>query len=409
MAGKKQKTKGSTTLKPQSDPWLKWSAPAQGADVQELILEYGLDDEMPMFDWPLDSIEFTNTISDAANDIVPDEEPDIEKHPIPELESLRIVYSVSPMSVWGEPQEFTMSEVSERIFNTLKMLKDVWPHPKAVRRLKDVARKLVGLLNEAKELGRKKIELAHAMKRKDAAAKMEKAYDSLCMTDLTGDIDTDAKRLFLERKITPDEFHAAMRRAFVLDRQATKEINDNGANTPLQPQAAMGSMIINAAPGSTVIMGNTSRADNSKKHRDRAKGVTDEWIASEFNSHALELIREKKDDGRIVYEKKRGGGGGNYRVGTCSKRTVQDWIKKYPDAYHVEPKSGFHAGMLTDKKQIEDAARRWEKYWSDYATAFYYWRQVNKYAPREHFRYDPDKIIHQDNISVEADIPRDMD
>ena len=223
MARRKRSSRAVKCLP--DDPWEKWCVPAQGTEVQGLILEYGLDDEMPMFDWPLDNIEFTNAISDAANDIVPDEEPDIEKNPISELESLRIGYSVSPMSVWGETQAFTMSEVSERIFNTLKMLKDVWPHRKAVERLKDVARKLVGLLNDAKELGRKKVELARAMKRNDATAKMEKAYASFCIINLTGNVEADAERLFLVEKITPERFRAVMRRAFMLDRQATKEIN----------------------------------------------------------------------------------------------------------------------------------------------------------------------------------------
>ena len=237
MARRKRSSNTARCLK--ADPWVKWCVPAQGAEGQGLILEYGLDDEMPVCDWPLDGIEFTNAISDAANDIVPDEEPDIKKHPIPELESLRIGYSVSPMSVCGETQAFTMSEMLERIFNTLKILKDVWPHPKAVGRLKDLARKLVGLLSEAKELGRKKIELACAMKHIDAEAQLEKAYANLCMTDLTGDIDTDAERLFIVEKITPERFRAAMRRAFMLDKQATKEINSKPKTIRPQPSTTM--------------------------------------------------------------------------------------------------------------------------------------------------------------------------
>ena len=228
MANKKRKPQGKATPKPQSDPWLNWCAPARGADVQRFLDNAEvLPEPLAICDALFDADELFYArlvISNAADDIIP-EVHDAEAHPVPALESLEVNSEI----------QFTLDRISEQTFCILKHISEVWPHPKAVERLKNLANELVQLLYAMKEFGHKKIELATTMKRKNAAAKLEKAYGDSCMIGLAGDINTDAKRMFLEQKITPDEFRAAMRRAFLLDRQATKEINQSEEETP-QPQ-----------------------------------------------------------------------------------------------------------------------------------------------------------------------------
>lgn len=138
-----------------------------------------------------------------------------------------------------------------------------------------------------------------------------------------------------------------------------------------------------------------------KKHLPRAKGVTDAWIAAEFNRHAVALVKDRSQSKKPIYEKKRGGGGGIYYAGGCTVPTIKVWIRKYPDADNAEPISGFHAGMLTDKKAIENAAKRWGEYYQGYAEAFFEWRKTNKAAPRKDFRYQPIRTVH----NVEAVAP----
>ena len=229
MASKKRKPQGKATTKPQSDSWLKWCAPAQGADVQRFLVNpdavpepLAICDEL----FGTDELFYARlVISNAANDIIP-EAHDAAAHPVPALESLEV----------NSERQFTLSRIFEQTVCILKRISEVWPHPKAVDRLKNLANELVQLLCAAQEFERKKIELAITMNYKSAAAKIEKAYKNFCMIELTGDIDTDTKRLFLERKITPDDFRAAMRRAFMLDRQATEEINSGSEAISLLPQ-----------------------------------------------------------------------------------------------------------------------------------------------------------------------------
>lgn len=141
----------------------------------------------------------------------------------------------------------------------------------------------------------------------------------------------------------------------------------------------------------------------SGNRRERAKGLTDEWIAGEFNRHSVPLIKAIGGGGKPIYEKKRGGGGGTYSVGSCSPRSVRGWLKKYPDANTAEPISGFHAEMLTDEKAIKAAAERWGRYYADYAKAFFEWRKRNKFALRKDFRYTPNPTVHGVTVAVPAD------
>ena len=156
-----------------------------------------------------------------------------------ELEFKTSEYNTRPFSPFiDENNPYETWSVSfllgEKLFRVLKRISVVGALPEAVEKLKDLAQKLICLLMAGKKFFTKKIELAKAKGFESAAEKLEEARKEFCMIELTGDIDTVAKRLFLERQITPDKFLAAMRRAFRLDREATDEIN--GVTIPQQPK-----------------------------------------------------------------------------------------------------------------------------------------------------------------------------
>ena len=159
---------------------------------------------------------------------------------------------------------------------------------------------------------------------------------------------------------------------------------------------------------------------------ERAPGVTDKWIAQQFNKYALPLIAKcypinKEEDeeyiqrdiipalkmqerkfamnkeygGLCVYEKMRGGNKSGYAtVGSITERQIKRWINTYTDNSNPEPKSGFHAGMLKDKASIEKAAKKWGDYTRGYVLAFLEWRKTHTGTPRNQFRYNPPPVIH---------------
>lgn len=170
----------------------------------------------------------------------------------------------------------------------------------------------------------------------------------------------------------------------------------------------------------------TAQGNSKSDKRERAPGVTNKWIAQQFNNYALPLIAKcypinkegdeerirrdiiptlqkqgrkfamnKEYGGLCVYEKMRGGNKSGYAtVGSITERQIKTWIKAYPDESNPEPKSGFHAGMLKDKASIEEAAKKWGDYTRRYALAFFEWRKTHTGTPRNQFRYSPSPIIH---------------
>ena len=170
----------------------------------------------------------------------------------------------------------------------------------------------------------------------------------------------------------------------------------------------------------------TTQGNIKSDKRERAPGVTNKWIAQQFNNYALPLIAKcypinkegdeerirrdiiptlqkqgrkfamnKEYGGLCVYEKMRGGNKSGYAtVGSITERQIKTWIKAYPDESNPEPKSGFHAGMLKDKASIEEAAKKWGDYKRRYALAFFEWRKTHTGTPRNQFRYSPSPIIH---------------
>ena len=183
----------------------------------------------------------------------------------------------------------------------------------------------------------------------------------------------------------------------------------------------------------------TAQGNSKSDKRERAPGVTDKWIAQQFNQYAQPLITkcyqikdaddpeeviknilpELKKQGRkyewrrtdgewdkeckmhgkycalCVFEPMRGGNKSGYAtVGSITERQITTWINAYPDGSNPEPKSGFHAGMLKDKASIEEAAKKWGDYTRRYVLAFFEWRKTHTGTPRNQFRYSPSLVIH---------------
>lgn len=203
--------------------WVEWSVPARETVYEEAVSELGLD-YLDYPDWVLDDIECSDGISAESYKIVPGAEPDVEKYPIPALESIKTGYSRTIMSCLSSFPEFSMLDMSEKFYQALCQLKDVWPHPKAIEQLRNIAGKLIPLLNDAKKLGDKKVSLAKRMGLMEVAANIERAYKTFCMIELTGDIHVDSEQLFIIHKVDPDELRTAMYSAFRLDRIATEKL-----------------------------------------------------------------------------------------------------------------------------------------------------------------------------------------
>ena len=240
-----------------TDPWLAWCSPVHNAATQPWLLDY--PEQCKWF--KRDSAEFleymkesfalkhlivaTDEITSKSRDIVP-EVPDVKHHPVPSLNfnfytGERSTYSYDPIMIFLDDL-LDDSTHSPNLFRNLLMFAIAWPHPQAVEQLKKLAPIVIQLLMAAHRFLLKKIALAKTMGLKRAAKKLEDADKNFCMIDLTDNIDKDAEQLFLVKKITPDAFRAAMRRAFKLDREATDEINGvgNATLTPKPQQVSTG-------------------------------------------------------------------------------------------------------------------------------------------------------------------------
>ena len=393
--------------------WVEWSVPARETVYEEAVSELGLD-YLDYPDWVLDDIKCSDGIYAESYKIVPDAEPDVEKYPIPALESIKTGYSRTIMSNL-DPQEFSMRDMSEKFYQALCQLKDVWPHPRAIEQLRIIAGKLSPLLNDAKKLGDKKVSLAKRMGLMEVAANIERAYKTFCMIELTGDIHVDSEQLFIIHKVDPDDLRTAMCSAFKLDRDATEILNSYKTNEDSNSgdidgfnQNEISQCLKSIMEGQKVLQNTVNEAKNEaakaasntektkRKNRERAKGVTNKWIASVFDEYKLPLVRGRKKDGKLVYEKNQNGT--IYYVGRCSTRTVEQWLIDHPNEGDRHPISGFHAGMLKNQNAIKKSAENWGNYYNDYVQDFFEWRKTNQNARREDFRYKPHKTEHRNNL-----------
>ena len=234
MASKKQKPQGKTPSTPQSDPWEKWWG---FVCVDEVDRQAYLDDQTGF----VNEIKTFNTrslrnargvVSEVADEIDSGTF-DAKEHPVEELAELEFKtgeYNTEPFGIFidkNDPYEtWSVSYLLEkRLFKVLKRISVVGALPEAMEKLKDLAPELIYLLMAGRKFFTKKIELANAIGHTAVVEKLENARKEFCMIELTGDIETDAERLFFAKKNMPDTFHAAMRSAFKLDREATDEIN----------------------------------------------------------------------------------------------------------------------------------------------------------------------------------------
>lgn len=82
----------------------------------------------------------------------------------------------------------------------------------------------------------KKVELANALGKTEAASKLLEAFNTLLPNFALTDWEKDTKRLANE--ITPDDFHRAFRTALKLDAEATDEINNLNNSHETDPKKA---------------------------------------------------------------------------------------------------------------------------------------------------------------------------
>ncbi len=341
MSHKKQKSQGKVASKPQSDPWLKWCAPAQSAGVQRYFANPEERLGMSINDY-LDCIEISNpfeilssaqrTISDATKGI---NLPKLEEITIPHVLDVEDEDGTSlgniPIFENVLTKRLTLFEIADKVFSKLEKLKAAWPHQDAVERVKNTAKEFVRFLLAVYKLEQEKITQAKALGCIETATKLEKAYKDFCIIELTGDIDTDAKRLFLERKITPDEFRVAMRRAFSLDRQATEKINQTEEGT-FQPQPEQ----------------KKKRSPRYPKDKEALKVLEEakrRYESDAYENYSLaEVISKMVNEdtnytARILHGKLKGKDGGREQVKSQDREKAIETWGKYLSAYIVAHKN----------------------------------------------------------------------
>lgn len=345
MASKKQKPQGKATPKPQSDPWLKWRTPMQGADVQRFLANPEEHLGMGILDY-LDFVEtlHRSEILSSAQRAIYDATKGIN---LPKLENIMVPNvldvededgtSLSNIPIFKNiiTNKLSLIEIVDKVFSKLEMLKAAWPHQDAIERARNAAQEFVRFLFAVYKLGQEKITQAKALGRMETAAKLEKAYKDFCMIELTGDIDTDAKRLFLERKITPDEFHAAMRRTFVLDRQATKEINQSKEEETFQPEPKQKKKLRRYYPHDPEALETLREAERRSKS-DKYQNLSRKEI---LQSMISEDTKNRTYRNRILKGKKKNGAW-EYSYERAEEKEVRNWERYFSAYLYRDTKDG---------------------------------------------------------------------
>ena len=338
MASKKRKPQGKASPKPQSDPWLNWCAPAQGADVQWFLA--GPEERLGMdINDYLDCIEtlYPSEILSSAQRTISDATKGIN---LPKLENIKVAHVLDVededgTSLSGIPmfenvitKRLTLFEVADKVFSKLEKLKAAWPHQDAVERVKNTAKEFVRFLLVVYKMGQEKITQAKAQGNIEAATKLEKAYKGLCMIELSGEIDTDTERLFLVEKISPERFRTAMRRAFKLDRSATSEINMNSEVPTLTPNAPTPRKRYPTDPEATRVLIEGARRKKEKAYR----GDSNEAIMLKMMEEPYSIYRERMLHGRL---KGKASGQVRERATPLDKRKAAKNWGKYLSAYII--------------------------------------------------------------------------
>ena len=289
------RNKNRTAQNKISDPWHVWCDTKGGIDRQTSL--ESIDDRLSAMRGSsvVDCIRAAiDDISVAARNIVP-EVPNYQKYSVDSLEDLRIYTDECDMDGGRRvvPLKNLLDEnpFHENLSRHIEKISEAWPHEDAVEQLKRLSDQLIPFLYAVRSFGRKKIALAKNMGLVTAVEQLEKAYDSFCMIELTDDIEEDARRLFIERKITPYEFRVAICWAFELDREATEELNNKRASTRI---ACQKSISLNDKGG---IMGNgvlDNDADYGKKIDNMTKQLK-KLIPSQKNKSMDKLTVQKRD------------------------------------------------------------------------------------------------------------------
>ncbi len=298
MASKKQKSQSKEAQKPQSDPWRTWSEHVH-VDSWE---RQDFSDNPTGFVAKIKEFKTQrlltakDEINQAADEIVL-ETFDAKDYPVYELATLEFKTNEYELDEDGTYiigyKSFSVGELlDEQLFITLKRIAIVGGLPETLEVFRDLAPRLIRLLMAGRKFFTKKIALANAMGLTETAEKLERACKEFCMIELTCDIDADAKRLFLERKITPDEFRVAMRRAFKLDGQATEEINNEGHVINLPHQAATSTLVVQGHGSITGTQKADECSNGAPKKRQKKRGRKLDPEELKDNVKKNELITE---------------------------------------------------------------------------------------------------------------------
>ena len=308
MSRKKQKSQGKVAPKPQSDPWRTWSEHVHVDSCERQDFSdnpTGFVAKIKEFKTQR-LLDAKDVVNQAADEIVV-EAFDAKDYPVYELATLMFEtkeyeYDKEGIYIIGY-KAFSAGELLDKqLFITLKRIAIVGGLPEILEELRDLAPRLIRLLMAVKKFYMRKIALANAMGLTATAKKLERACKEFCMIELTGDIDTDAKRLFLERKITPDEFRAAMRLSFRLDSQATEEINGEPKTTRLQSPTT----ITDFAPLLEKVITNSDTTNNAVEQI--AVGISEAntkidtllgWW-EDWTKHAKQISRENSMTSRVA-------------------------------------------------------------------------------------------------------------
>lgn len=277
MARTKQPSR-KATQKPQPDPWLAWCSPVPDGDDPKERLYLSIDDYLEICESSYPSI-----ILESAREAISNATKEIK---IPKLEDLTFDYvnddsesedgtrySDIPLLRSALTHRLSISDATDKVFAKLEMIRAAGPYEAVGARLKKEAGEFIRFLLDVQKFGREKIAQAMADGHDKAAAKLENAYNTFCVIQLTGDIYKDAEQLFLVRQITPEDFRVAMRRAFKLDREATSEINNGKQAAPPPQQCANEELLITIAKDAK--RGADAAESNGNKLNTLTKWMTD--------------------------------------------------------------------------------------------------------------------------------------
>lgn len=214
-----------------------------------------------------------------AYEMIKPDTPDMKERPVPPLQSLRA-------------RDAHLGQLLEVMRTSLKA---AWRGGDAELRAKLLAHWLHFAYTGALPLLQKKFQLALAIDKRDAATNFEKAFDAIPprnKTDIPNGwrgIEREANRI--AATITPDTFYFDIRKAFMLDAEATAEINGEESLGPVR------AIIVGEQAEQLAATNANSEWLKSEEQRKKSK--------REKTGRKNQRDGEKNDNGRKTDEKRK--------------------------------------------------------------------------------------------------------